>query len=297
VLNTSQLATAIAKIKAYESAPTAARQAILLADIPSAAGDFPADIGVVQNQLAGKFATQTIVPGDSTAMRSLLLSNLNSGGDLVCYLGHGGSDRLGNSGYLTSADVPALASQSRLPFVSAITCLCGFFAEPGYDCLAETMVLAPQKGAIAMMSASGFSLDNEAAELNLGLAKSFVSGQPGRIGDFVRQAMADYNQSPRFTPAAMYSLLGDPALLYRGATLPAPVVPRVSNLSPQGNGSILLSCVAQPGAVYELRASTNAALSAESWTVIATGTVPFGPFALSILTTNFPKCFYRLTTH
>ena len=295
-VNAAQLAALIAKIKTYETAPAVPdRQAILMADVPDAAGDFVADVREVQAVLAGAFTNRMILPGDPASMRGLLLSNLNLGADLFCYLGHGGSDRLGNSTYLASSDVPSLAHGLRLPLVSAVTCLAGFFAEPGYDCLAETLVLSNQQGAIAVFSASGFSLDDEANDLNLGLMAGFASGTPGRLGDFVRQAMVEYNQVPRFTPSAMYGILGDPALLFRGAALPLPLPPSISALHPDGHGNMVLTLVAQPGQLYSLAATTNLALPFASWPVLSTGTVPFGLFLYTDFTAiNFPQRFYHL---
>ena len=41
---------------------------------------------------------------------------------------------------------------------------------------------------------------------------SLAASSTGRLGDFVRGAMANYNQTPRDTPSGMFNLMGDPAL-------------------------------------------------------------------------------------
>jgi hypothetical protein len=300
VVNAGQLGRWLTKIQAYEAPlPQTVGDALLMADIPGDAGDFVADIQEVQSTLGSAYTQRVILPGDTgnntALMRSLLLSNLNLGADLFCYLGHGADDRLGNAGYLTSADVPALTNASHLPLVSAMTCLVGFFAEPGYNCLAETLVLT-NTGGIAVLSASGLSLNHEATELNLAFLTALISGRPGRLGDFVRQAMVDYDQKPRFTPASMYGILGDPALLYRAAPRPPPIAPVIAGVQRADNGGVTLTFTAQPGQSYSVLVSTN--LEPPAWSVLHSGIVPFGPFGwCDSGATNFPQRFYRLVTN
>jgi hypothetical protein len=302
VTNSVQLAACIAKLEAYESALVPGRQAVLLADLADpAAGDFPADLGNVQTVLAGAFTTQMILPANlasnTAVMRSVLLSNLNSGADLFCYLGHGAAQMLGDSGYLTTADVPSLTNGNRLPLVSAVTCLAGFYAQPGYDCLAQALVLPANSGAIAAFSCSGFSMDAEATQLNLGLMSTLAAGTPGRLGDFIRQAMVSYNQTAHFTPSAMYNLLGDPTLILHGSPAPAPLPPLISGLNQNGDGSVSLTLSAQPGQSYLLAATTNLSLPWSAWSVVSTGAVPFGPFNLSDPAAgNYSHRFYRFAT-
>ena len=62
---------------------------------------------------------------------------------------------------------------------------------------------------------------------------SLADGSTGRLGDFVRGAMADYNQTPHYTPSGMFNLMGDPALRLR--TTPAGIAGSVK-LDVNGNG-------------------------------------------------------------
>ena len=302
VTSTAQIAQMISKITAYESAPPRSGTAVLLADLTDpAAGDFQAGMGLVDSILAGSYTIEEILPSNTSSntltMRNLLLGALNTGSDLFCYYGHGASEQLGDFGYLTTDDVPTLTETNFLPLVSAMTCLCGFFAEPGYVGLAQALALAPQQGAIATLSASGYSLDAEASSLNQELMTALISGAPGRLGDFIRQAMLNYNQVSHFTPSGMYNLLGDPALLYRPAPAPPAVRPWLSALRPNSDGTFTLTLSAQPSETYTLLASTNLALCPPAWTVISTGIVPFGPFNVTDpATTNLPQRYYRLVT-
>ena len=252
--------------------------------------------------LASAFTNVMILPdntsSNTTVMRALLLSNLDSGAELLCYLGHGAAQELGNSGYLTTADVPGLTNATRLPLVSAITCLAGFYAQPGSEGLAQSLTLSANSGAIAMYSASGFSLDSEATELNLGLMAALASGTPGRLGDFLGPAMREYNQSAHFTPMGMYNLLGDPSLILHGTPALPTLPPGISSSTWNSGGSFSLSLSAQPGQAYALAATTNLALPMAAWSLVATGTVPFGTFILTDgASTNFPCRYYRLITY
>lgn len=303
VTNSVQLTALINKLETYEQTPVASPEAVLLADIADPyAGDFPADMGQVQAMLASAFTNVMILPdntsSNTTVMRALLLSNLDSGAELLCYLGHGAAQELGNSGYLTTADVPGLTNATRLPLVSAITCLAGFYAQPGSEGLAQSLTLSANSGAIAMYSASGFSLDSEATELNLGLMAALASGTPGRLGDFLGPAMREYNQSAHFTPMGMYNLLGDPSLILHGTPALPTLPPGISSSTWNSGGSFSLSLSAQPGQAYALAATTNLALPMAAWSLVATGTVPFGTFILTDgASTNFPCRYYRLITY
>jgi hypothetical protein len=214
--NSVQLAAVISKIKAYEALPSpAAKQALLVADFndPSA-GDFPDEILAVQGIVTPAFQTTTVLPSTTTQMNGQVLASLNAGEDLMCYLGHGASTSLGTGtpGYLSISDLGALNNGTRLPFIVSVCCLAGSFATPGSVCFSQAFVTATNSGAIAVLSASTFSLNYDGVNLNTSLMTSLADGSTGRLGDFVRGALADYNQTPRFTPWGMFNLMGDPAL-------------------------------------------------------------------------------------
>ncbi|MEI6078704.1 MAG: C25 family cysteine peptidase, partial [Verrucomicrobiota bacterium] len=211
VTNAAQVTNLIVKLKAYETNGPQARKALLLAEFSDSAGDFQSDMGAVQTVLAPSFSTTAILPSNTASnaatMRTNLLTGLNAGTDLLDYLGHGATVALGNEFFFTNAEVAYLTS-TRLPLISAMCCYIGKFNIPGAQCLSEALVLATNTGAIASLSATGESLNPEGTQLNLNLMTNFVSGLPGRLGDYVRQAMVSYNQVSRFTPSGMYNLIG-----------------------------------------------------------------------------------------
>jgi hypothetical protein len=294
--NSVQLDAMINKIMAYEALPPPpTNQALLVADFADPqAGDFPDEILAVQGIVTPDFQTTTVLPSTATQMHNQVLASLNTVEDLMCYLGHGASTQFGSStpGYLSIADLGALNNGARLPFIVGITCLAGSFAQPGSVCLGQTFVSATNSGAIAVLSASGFSIDYEAVELNWSLMTSLSDGSTGRLGDFVRSAMADYNQTPHYTPSGMFNLMGDPALRLRSTPLPPPVISAVTFTSTQGS---LLTLIATPAKNYTLLATTSLLAPISAWSVVCTGTAPVGPFVVPDPTaTNFPLRFYRL---
>ena len=279
--NSVQLDGMISKIEAYEALPQQAiNQALLVADFDDPqAGDFPDEILAVQGIVTPAFQATTVLPTVAAQMHNQVLISLNAGEDLMCYLGHGASTQFGSStpGYLSISDLGALNNGARLPFIAGITCLAGSFAQPGGVCLGQAFMDATNSGAIAVLSASGFSIDYEALDLNTSLMISLADGSTGRLGDFVRGAMEDFNQTPHFTPSGMFNLMGDPALRL---------------CFTQGS---LLTLSATPAKNFTLLATTNLLMPVATWSVVGSGTAPVGPFVVSDpAATNFPQRFYRV---
>jgi hypothetical protein len=298
--NSVQLDAMISKIEAYEALPPpATNQALLLADFADPlAGDFPDEILAVQGIVTPTFQATTVLPSTELQMYNQVLASLNAGEDLMCYLGHGAATQFGSGtpgtstpSYLSISDLGVLTNGARLPFIAGITCLAGSFAEPGSVCLGQAFVSAANSGAIAVLSASGFSLDFEAVELNSSLMTSLANGSTGRLGDFIRGAMADYNQTSHTTPSGMFNLMGDPALRLCFTPPPPPVISGVTFTSTQGS---LLTLSVTPAKNYTLLATTNLQAPVAAWSVVSTGTAPVGPFVVpDPAATNFPYRYYR----
>jgi hypothetical protein len=86
--------------------------------------------------------------------RAMLLADLNSGAFLLNYVGHGNPFQFSGQGLLTVGDVASLANGSRVPVVTAFTCLAGRFELPGTQCLGKAMVLKAGGGGIAFWGPS-----------------------------------------------------------------------------------------------------------------------------------------------
>ena len=98
-----------------------------------------------------------------------------------------------------------------------MTCAVGNFAVPGNDPLGEHLVLAPDRGAIAVWAPSGLSIDTYAQILNREFARRLARAEPGaRLGDLIRDSMQAYREGAApMEFLAIYNLLGDPALRVR----------------------------------------------------------------------------------
>ena len=91
------------------------------------------------------------------AARSQLQQDINGGAVFMNYFGHSGIDQLASEGLLTVSDTGSLTNASRLPIVTAMSCVLGEFAVPGYDCLAEALMLCKTGGAVAVWAPEGMS--------------------------------------------------------------------------------------------------------------------------------------------
>lgn len=256
------LGKVVEKILRYETdTPQKERRALLVADSPDGAGNFVQDILTVREMLGSAYRAVLAYPDAVSDVRQEFLASLRAGVDLVCFMGHGAVDRLGANGYLLSSDVAELANGTRLPLLLAMTCLAGQFSVPGYDCLAEQLVLSPGEGAVAVVSPTGLSFNHEASELNLWLIEGLQRGDLVRLGDYVREAMVRYNQGgPRATPSAIYGIIGDPSTPYSAnRALPPSLLIKSTE-----NQTVLLSLVGARGQAYRIWA-TDAVPVATGW--------------------------------
>jgi len=213
----AELQAMVDKIIAYEAQPDGAwsRRALVVADNPDPAGDFPADSETVAAELPPWLRLRRISLAEQTALeaREALVSGIATGAGLVNYLGHGGVDRLAAEGVLRLDDIPSLANGARLPLVLAFTCAAGECTIPGYPGLGEALLARPAGGAIAVYAPAGLSDNTAAVELNAALAAELGRGH-AMLGDAIRAALAAWEPAD---PAAgyhrdLYILLGDPAL-------------------------------------------------------------------------------------
>jgi hypothetical protein len=192
--------------------------AVLVADNPDRAGDFEADVDdIASGPLAG-FPTEKISLGrlGTEATRSAIVAAFDRGASLMSYVGHGAPAVWASEGVLTSWDVDGLSPQARQPILFTMNCLNGYFLAPAFDSLAEALVKAEDKGAIAAFSPSGLSLDAAARVYHEALVRRVVSGRHERLGDAILAAQGDYAASGAFPELlSVYNLFGDPATRLR----------------------------------------------------------------------------------
>ncbi len=217
VVDSAQLLALIEKIRTQETLRSTFGLALAVADSPDAGGSFTEDANSIGGALAVGYRTSIAAVesmGSVASVRTRILEALAGDLDVLAYTGHGGHDRLGAGGYLTSADVAGMGhAVRRLPVVLATTCVAGNFAVPGQDALAEQLVLAPDRGAIAVLAPTGLSINQYAQVFGREFARKLGGAARGtRIGDLVIAAGRAYKAAGAPVEfIKIYNLMGDPA--------------------------------------------------------------------------------------
>jgi len=220
VMNGEELLAVSEKIIAYEGAAPEAwtTRALLAADAADDGGDYPAD----SEHLAGIFPPHYDVEAirldsvDLDSARRRFIDALNDGQAFMNFIGHGSTRAIGNRGLMRMSDFESLHNGDKLPVVTAQTCLAGQFGFPGVDGFAELLLLRPDRGAVAVWTASGLSMNEQARVLADGFYRSTFEDGERVIGDAIREAQRRYVESEG-DPYLLdiYNLIGDPATIMK----------------------------------------------------------------------------------
>ena len=208
----------VAKLLAWEdSGQGLSGQAALVADNPDLAGDFEADVAdIVESFLQGRPVNTLKLSELGGATRPAILDALNSGLSHLGYVGHGGAAVWASENVWNSWDAASLQAQSQQPLLVTMNCLNGYFVAPAFDSLAESLLKAEGRGAIASFSPSGLSLDGPAHLLHRALMQELTRGSHERLGDAVLAAQKAYTEAGAMPELlSIYHLFGDPAMTIR----------------------------------------------------------------------------------
>ncbi len=189
-----QVHAMVHKIVAYETGQAGLDRAavVLVADNPDRAGNFEADADrLAASVLASKNPYKIYLSQLGTAAtRDAILQSFDDGA--------------------------SLAPQTQQPLVLTMNCLNGYFHFPYFNSLAEELVKASDKGAIAAFSPSGLSLNGPAGLFHQALLEELFNGAHPRLGDAVLAAQEAYAETGAFPELlSIYHLLGDPGLRLR----------------------------------------------------------------------------------
>ena len=201
------------KVMAYEDRIWTAAP-LLLADVPQPGLDFSAQSDSVAEAIpADRPPLRTYLDQTTLAdARAALSNSWRTVPSLVHYLGHGGFDRLGAEGLLTSADVPGLPAGAT-PVVAAPTCFINDFAIAGYSPLGIRLVGQPGGGAVAVWAASGLADGAQAPLFGRAFVSRLFAAPDERLGDAILDALRSCGSAAGAHEAALvYTLLGDPSL-------------------------------------------------------------------------------------
>ncbi len=216
VRTVEEASTLVNKIIAYEkNAPGGEwRQRILLA----ADGAEP-----IFAEQSDRLADQWIPPGyDAVKIyagstedpQTRLVSQLRAGSLIVNYIGHGSIDLWSDEGLFSSEQIISLDNDGRQPMVIMMSCLVGFFAHPELDSMAEELLLAENRGAIAVFAPSSLTLPSDQEPLNRALFNTLLSAETPDVGTAIMEAKRslDLETADQRDVIQTFTLLGDPAL-------------------------------------------------------------------------------------
>jgi hypothetical protein len=148
---------------------------------------------------------------DPAAAREQLIEAINRGEKIVNYGGHG-SVNLWRGGLLTNDDAAAMTNTGRLAVFVMMTCLNGYFQDPGLDSLAESLMKAERGGAVAVWASSGMTEPSGQTAINrqmfaLMFKGANIKGEPLTLGEAAlgaKRAVGDADVR------RTYTLFGDP---------------------------------------------------------------------------------------
>jgi hypothetical protein len=214
--NALELRSMLDKILAYEAGDSGlTAPVVLVTDNPDTAGDFDADALDLTSSVLASHSTRhiSLAALGAERTRESILDAFDEGASVVSYMGHGGIHLWASENVLNNDSVPLLALQTQQPIVNALDCLNGYFHFPFFDSLAEELLKADAKGAIAVFAPSGLSLNQPAHELHKALLRELFEGRHTRLGDALLAAQANFlDTGSRAELLAIYHLFGDPAL-------------------------------------------------------------------------------------
>jgi hypothetical protein len=203
-----EASTIVSKIVGYEKIG-ATREALLVSDMKERGDDF--DFEKASEELRGLLPSSLMVRkiyrsqfSDDAQATQELINGIKRGPLLVNFIGHG-SIGIWN-GVLTSEEAENLIHRG-LPFFVGMSCLNGSFPDIYMDSLAESLMKAPQGGAVAVWMSSGLTEPDRQALMNKELIRLLFGREPITLGEATARAKASVlDQDIRKT----WILFGDP---------------------------------------------------------------------------------------
>jgi hypothetical protein len=201
------------KILAYEQerqTGSPLRSALLVADSgfesesSATAALFPSNIPVTTINRADV--------GSDDLTRTQIVNNLNTGPLVANYFGHGSVTVWTGAGLLDSDLATSLTNQNRPTLFVLMTCLNGYSHDAYIDSLGESLLKAPQGGAMAVWASSGFTESGPQFVMSSQFYQQLFSSTSVRLGDGFKPAkLAISDPDVKRT----WLLLGDPSMRLR----------------------------------------------------------------------------------
>jgi hypothetical protein len=224
----------ISKIVEYERGSGAGpwnSQALTIADRTIGA-DFTSATNAVANSLSKSLRVTKLLADqlDPQTAKQKILESINSGQVLVNYLGHGSVEQWSFSDLLDNSDMVSLDNGNRLPVFLIMNCLNGFFQDVYTQSLAESLILVPNGGAVAVWASSGFTDASPQAAMDQGVVHLLQSNPNMPLG---RAILLAKSQTTDRDVRRTWILFGDPAMRIRFVAISPAGAPRIPVRDPR----------------------------------------------------------------
>ncbi len=209
VRTASEAVTVVGKILSYGGAANLPRGGLFIADADEPGLSFEEDSRAGAAAVAGLMPTTDFFLSQSTSTEAALLPLLDDGPFLVNYLGHGSVSVW--DGLFSGSDAAALTNP-RLSIYVAMNCLNGFFHDVYTESLAETLIKAPNGGAVAVWASSTLTSFEQQGVLDSTFVERLTRTSLGEAAIAAKRAITDVDAQ------RTWILFGDPTLF--GAPTP-----------------------------------------------------------------------------
>jgi len=195
------------KILAYEQ--SGAPQAVVLVSDINDGIDFNAANSQIKALIPSNLSVVNINRDQAqTDAKGVLMDQLNRGGRIVNYAGHG-SVNLWRGGLLTDDDMSNLANHKTSPLVVTMTCLNGYFQDPKLASLGESLLKVNNGGAVAVWASTGMTDSDNQNVMNQEFFRQLFGNPSLTIGQAIKAAKSATDDNDiRKT----WTLLGDPTM-------------------------------------------------------------------------------------
>jgi hypothetical protein len=213
---TPEAASAVVnKILQYEQdAAYRPRKALFVADNDDA--NFQALDEVLIGYLPSDFETNRVYfqPGQNVdQVTNSILGKVDEGMLITTYVGHGNVILWGSEKLIEPADVDLLSNGDRLTFLLTFDCLNGYFSHPYYPSIGEKFAIAPDKGAIASFSPTGWGYTWEHEILGKQVFDAIFNKNNRILGSVTTESkIKAYALGATEEQVRTFTLIGDPAV-------------------------------------------------------------------------------------
>ncbi len=152
------------------------------------------------------------------SVNDAIVRSVNEGTLLIDYIGHGNPDVWADERvFYRDADLPRLQNADRLPLFYAASCAIGFFDDPAREGMAEELLVYPNGGAIAIISAMRLVYASENSTFNRKVFDILLTADSLSMAEafFVAKLERQYNGGTIPVPNTndrAYLFFGDPFL-------------------------------------------------------------------------------------